>query len=101
MTGNIPLLSSDIWRAKLGLHINKNTRANAVIAVHAAGQIPYYSNRNTIDLLGKNDSYVAKLPPTTKFRPGHNKWNYPYSIGKLQPDLIADEWGKSRHYLNK
>lgn len=102
MTGYIPLLQADTWRAKLGVHINKNTDEGAIVAVHAAGQIPYYSDRNTIDLLGKSDSYIAKLPPVTKFRPGHNKWNYSYSIGKLQPDLIADEWGgKFRRYLAK
>ncbi len=101
MTGDIPLLKADIWRAKLGVHINKNTEKGVVVAVHAAGQIPYYSDRNTLDLLGKSDSHIAKLPPATKFRPGHNKWNYAYSIGKLQPDLMADEWGKSRYYLAK
>ncbi|AXK49652.1 hypothetical protein CRU87_09225 [Aliarcobacter trophiarum LMG 25534] len=101
MTDNIPLLKSDIWRAKLGVHINKNTDKDVIVAVHATGQIPYYSDRNTLDLLGKSDSHIAKLPPATKFRPGHNKWNYEYSIGKLQPDLIADEWGKSRYYLSK
>ncbi len=100
MTDGIPLLKADIWRAKLGVHINKNTEKSTVVAVHAAGQIPYYSDRNTLDLLGKSDSYIAKLLPATKFRPGHNKWNYKYSIGKLQPDLIADEWGKSRQYLS-
>jgi arabinofuranosyltransferase len=96
---NAPLLDSDIWRTKLGLHIKQSTNSDAVIAVHAAGQIPYYSQRKTIDLLGKSDSYIAREKPRAAFRPGHNKWNYYYSINKLQPDLVADEWGKLRHFL--
>lgn len=96
---NAPLLDADIWRTQLGLHIRSNTDENAVIAVHAAGQIPYYSNRQTIDLLGKNDPVVAMGLPVTSFRPGHNKWNYEYSIMILQPDLVADEWGQLSIFL--
>ena len=89
---NAPLLKADIRRVKLGLHIVANTAPEAVIAVHAAGQIPYYSERTTIDLLGLNDPIVAKSMGHGEFYPGHNKWNYDYSIGKLQPDLIADNF---------
>ncbi|MEO0215337.1 MAG: hypothetical protein ABIL12_07525, partial [candidate division WOR-3 bacterium] len=69
------------------------------------GIIPYYlENRYFIDLLGKNDRYIAKLKPKTgnmkvslvkKFKyfpPGHNKWDYSYSIGKLKPDVIVNVW---------
>ncbi len=37
--------------------------------------------------------------PVTSFRPGHNKWNYEYSIMILQPDLVADEWGQLSIFL--
>jgi hypothetical protein len=89
---NAPLLKADIRRVKLGLHIAENTAPEAVIAVHAAGQIPYYSERATIDLLGLNDPIVAKGTGHGEFYPGHNKWDYDYSIGQLQPDLIADNF---------
>ena len=89
---NAPLLKADIRRVKLALHIKENTSPEAVIAVHAAGQIPYYSERTTIDLLGLNDSFVAKGQGEGEFYPGHNKWNYYYSIDQLQPDLIADNF---------
>jgi hypothetical protein len=89
---NAPLLRSDIRRVKLALHIANNTSLEAVIAVHAAGQIPYYSQRTTIDLLGLNDPIVAKSLGHGEFYPGHNKWDYDYSIGELQPDLIADNF---------
>jgi hypothetical protein len=96
---NAPLLDSDIWRTKLGLQIRKYTDDNATIAAHAVGQISYYSDRRIIDLLGKSDPIVAMSPPTTSFRPGHNKWNYEYSIMTLKPDLIADEWGQVANFL--
>ncbi|MFN8413419.1 MAG: hypothetical protein U0Z26_13615 [Anaerolineales bacterium] len=89
---NAPLLKADIRRVKLGLHIKENTDPEAVIAVHAAGQIPYYSERPTIDLLGLNDPIVAKGPGNGDFYPGHNKWNYEYSINQLRPDVIADNF---------
>jgi hypothetical protein len=89
---NAPLLKADIRRVKLALHIAKNTAPEAVIAVHAAGQIPYYSERTTIDLLGLNDPIVAKSLGHGEFYPGHNKWIYEYSITQLRPDVIADNF---------
>ncbi len=96
---NAPLLKSDIRRVKLALHIAQYTDPSAVIAVHAAGQIPYYSNRTTIDLLGLNDPIVAKGPGNGEFYPGHNKWNYEYSIGQLLPDVIADNFEPLLGYM--
>jgi arabinofuranosyltransferase len=96
---NAPLLQADIRRTRLGLFIAKNTAPEAVIAVHAAGQIPYYSGRTTIDLLGLNDPVIAKGPVSGPFYPGHDKWNYEYSIQQLQPDLIADNWIKLAAFM--
>ena len=96
---NAPLLKADIRRVKLGLHIAENTSPEAVIAVHAAGQIPYYLERTTIDLLGLNDPVVAKGQGHGEFYPGHNKWDYDYSIGQLQPDLIADNFAPLAEFM--
>jgi len=96
---NAPLLKADIRRVKLGVHIAETTSPEVVIAVHAAGQIPYYSERRTIDLLGLNDPIVAKGPGNGAFYPGHNKWNYEYSIGQLQPDLIADNFAPLAEFM--
>jgi hypothetical protein len=96
---NAPLLKADIRRVKVGLLIAANTSPNVTIAVHAAGQIPYYSQRRTIDLLGLNDPVVAKAPPSGPFYPGHDKWNYEYSILQLKPDLIADNWDKLADFM--
>ena len=96
---NAPLLQADIRRTRLGIFIARNTLPQATIAVHAAGQIPYYSERRTIDLLGLNDPVVAKGPVTGPFYPGHDKWNYEYSIAQLKPDLIADNWIKLADFM--
>ena len=73
------------------------TSDDAVLAVYAAGSVPYYTNRNSIDMLGKMDKVIARqkiqLPPTFStirhLRPGHDKWDLNHSIGKLQPDVIV------------
>lgn len=96
---NAPLLKADIRRVRIGLDIAQHTSPDATIAVHAAGQIPYYSERRTIDLLGLNDPIVAKGPVTGPFYPGHDKWNYGYSILQLRPDLIADNWIKLGDFM--
>lgn len=96
---NAPMLRTDLQRARLGLHIREYTDPAAVIAVHAAGQISYFSERPAIDLLGKSDPVIAKGPPATAFAPGHNKWNYEYSILQLHPDVIADNFNKLRGFM--
>ena len=53
----------------------------------------------TIDLLGLNDAVIARGPLAGPFYPGHDKWNYDYSITQLKPDLIADNWIRLGDYM--
>lgn len=64
------------------------TEVGASIATIWAGVPAYYSHRTMLDLLGKNDTFIATSAPHGAFFPGHNKWDYNYSIGELQPDVI-------------
>lgn len=109
VTNNAIHVADDANATRLGLFVHETTRPDAVIAVRWAGAIPYFAGRTTLDLLGKSDSVIAKGPPaTTEFFPGHNKWNFAYSIGQLQPDLVVqyeespannrdmDRWGYDR-----
>jgi len=78
--------------------VRKITSPEAEIAVVTAGAIPYFAARPALDLLGKNDAYIAHLPSHTPsgledIRPGHMKWDYDYSIGQLKPDMILQLWG--------
>jgi hypothetical protein len=76
------------------------TTPQAKLAVVSAGSIPYFSGRPSIDLLGKNDRFIAHQPnhlpaSIADIRPGHMKWDYDYSIGQLKPDVIVQLWGDS------
>ncbi len=82
---------------RIGLAVNEITLPDAYVAVVSAGGIPYFSERNGIDLYGKMDDVIARSDPKraaglseyADLRPGHAKWDYEHSIGKLQPDIIA------------
>jgi hypothetical protein len=92
---------------EIGLDLNKITSPEARIAVVAAGAVPYFADRYSIDLLGKSDPVIARekvrvqggILDAEKFRPGHMKWNYDYSIGQLKPDVVAQLWGKTEEAL--
>ena len=76
---------------------------DARIAVTWAGALPYFSERYTVDILGKTDTFIAYeemrqtsgLGKFVYFYPGHLKYNYEYSIGKMKPDIIVQFWENS------
>ena len=75
---------------RLGLLIQSTTAPDFRIAVAAAGATPYFAQRPTEDLLGKNDSHIAHLKPRGVFSPGHDKWDYQYSLGEKQAMLVVE-----------
>jgi peptidoglycan/LPS O-acetylase OafA/YrhL len=75
---------------RTGLLIRASTSPDFRIAVAAAGATPYFAERPTEDLLGKNDRYIAKLPPRGVFSPGHDKWDYRYSLGERKAQLVVE-----------
>ena len=109
-TGNREENSEEVEQALL---LRKMTTPEAKIVVVRAGTIPYFSDRYSIDLLGKTDRYIAHEKMRTfesgwhrfiEFRPGHMKFNYSYSIGQQRPDVIAQLWRhgqEARPYLQK
>ena len=82
------------------------TTDDASIAVTRAGTIPYYTERPAVDLLGKTDLHVARVPARVPaglrrflaFRPGHIKFDYGYSVGQLRPDVVKQLW-TDRHLV--
>ncbi|MEM7118735.1 MAG: hypothetical protein AAF614_40330 [Chloroflexota bacterium] len=73
-----------------GLTLNKIATPTTVIGHFWAGMLPYFADRPAVDLLGKNDAYIARLPSRPDgTKPGHNKFDFTYSLGTLQPDLIV------------
>jgi len=84
-------VQDDNTMAIYGLELRQATSPDAVVAVVWAGAGPYFDGRPAVDLLGKSDPHIAKEPMHRgiTFYPGHTKWDYAWSIGHLQPDLVA------------
>jgi arabinofuranosyltransferase len=61
--------------ARLGRTLGEQLAGTgAVLAVHAAGAIPYYSGLRTVDMYGLNDAEVARHGNPARYaRPGHQR----------------------------
>jgi len=66
----------------------------ATVAVVWAGSLVYFSRLPAIDLLGRSDERIARLPPRPDmpFWPGHSKWDYDLSVLHDRPDLVLQLW---------
>jgi arabinofuranosyltransferase len=86
----------DADQARYGLIVRDGTAPAASVAVTWAGAVPYFSHRRAVDLLGKSDRAIARGPHRLdrygRFHPGHTKWDYSHSVGRLRPDLVAHLW---------
>ena len=92
-----PLTREDAELTRWSRGISEVTSPDAIVATVQAGAPGYYTKRSMIDLLGKSDRTVARsepvlVPGNNHFYPGHNKWDYEYSIGKLRPDVVSELW---------
>jgi hypothetical protein len=82
------------------LQLRRITTEDAVLAVVRAGTIPYFTDRQSVDILGKNDLHIARessrVPAGRErfvsFRPGHTKFDYRYSIEGQRPDVVVQLW---------
>lgn len=92
---NAAQYKDEVRYTRLGLLIRATTSDTTRLAVAAAGATPYFARRPTEDLLGKNDRVVARLSPRGVFSPGHDKWDYDYSLRQRKSDLIVELVDKS------
>ena len=82
--------SADTGNVRIGLLLKQNTPAASKIADFWAGSVFYFSERYAIDLLGKSDRRIAHLPVASNgTKPGHNKFDFDYSLGVLRPDFVV------------
>jgi hypothetical protein len=80
----------ELGNLQLGLSLAQNTSARTRVADFWAGSVFYFSDTYAIDLLGKSDRYIAHLPARADgMKPGHNKFDFDYSLGALQPDFVV------------
>jgi len=95
-----PQTAENVEMIEQGLLVSRVTDLDATIGLIWAGTIPYFSRRDGIDFLGKTDPKVAhqqshirpKFFWWLEFWPGHNKWDYAYSIGERAPDVVMQLW---------
>lgn len=91
----------DMWEF-LGRFLKEAPR-ETLLAVDAAGKIPYYSELPTLDMLGLNDRFIGRKEMNTPFLTAHSKYDPDYVLSR-NPGLITawiDEnrnmaWGLSR-----
>ena len=70
--------------AQTGRYIDQIAPKEAKLATTAAGALPFYAKRYTLDLLGLNDEWIAHEVPARGQRPGHTKsapFRYPIDKG--------------------
>jgi arabinofuranosyltransferase len=77
------------WK-RLGIWLRDNASPDSVIAVDAAGAIPYFSGLRSIDMLGLNNRHIAHIvvPTMGSGKPGHEKYDARYVYAQ-NPDWIA------------
>ena len=98
---------ADLHNVEIGLLIEHNTPPATKVAASSAGNIFYFSRRPAVDLLGKCDPYIARLKSHPgAMAPGHNKFDFGYSLGVLRPDLLVselkyDDRGEISHYYEE
>ncbi len=83
-------LEIEAW-SRLGRWLAAHTPPDATLATGAAGAIPYYSRRPTLDMFGLTDRHIAHLhlaTPSPSDPPAHEKYD-PRYILRHRPDVIV------------
>lgn len=77
-------------RVTMGKWLKANSPRGTLIAVDAAGQVPYFSELPAIDMFGINDLHIGRLPVPTlgQGTPGHEKFDLVYVITR-QPEYVV------------
>jgi arabinofuranosyltransferase len=80
----------DTGNVQIGLWLRENTDSSATVGDFWAGSVFYFSRRRGVDFLGKMDPRIARMPTVCENgSPGHNKYDYAYSLGTLHPDFVV------------
>jgi hypothetical protein len=74
--------------AVTGVLVGRHTAPEARVAVFAAGTVPYFSRRATVDMLGKTDARLSRMPARVPLAIGHAKFDPALSLAQ-KPDLVV------------
>jgi hypothetical protein len=82
-----------LWR-EMGWWLADHGQPGESMAAMGAGAIPYYSNHETIDLLGLNDKHIARLEVEGLGSgvAGHEKRDPEYVLHQRKPTYIPGIW---------
>jgi hypothetical protein len=77
-------------RETMGKWLRANVPRGTLIAVDAAGQVPYFSELPAIDMFGITDLHIGRLQvaPSGQGTPGHEKFDLGYVIGRAPTYVI-------------
>ncbi len=89
---------SSLGNLKIGLLLRDNRVPGTRVADFWAGMTFYFSDAPGIDLLGKNNTHIAHLPALYGNLPGHNKFDFDYSLATLRPDYVVSSF---HHEIDK
>jgi hypothetical protein len=86
----------ELFLTKAGVFLEEWSEPDTPVGVFWAGTLPYFAHRPAVDMLGKNDAYVARLPANEgSLKPGHNKFDYDYSLVEQRPALLVSSMSLS------
>ncbi len=76
--------NATLARETMGKWLRANVPSGTLIAVDAAGQVPYFSELPAIDMFGINDLHIGRLNVATlgEGTPGHEKFDLGYVIAR-------------------
>src|SRR5574341_519150 len=77
-------------RETMGRWLRANVPRGTLIAVDAAGQVPYFAELPAVDMFGINDLYIGRLKVDTLGQglPGHEKFDLGYVIRRAPTFVI-------------
>ena len=71
--------------------LQRSFSRDAIVAVGFAGAVPYFGDWRCVDVLGKCEAHIARLPVRPgRTRPGHNKQDVAYVVRAYQPDVFVN-----------
>ena len=87
-------------------YIKRRSEKDLLVAVFWAGALPYYCDRPMLDVLGRTDPHIARVPapPDQGYWPGHAKRDWDYVLGLRKPDILMaapPEVARRRDYVEE